>query len=67
MELSLLFINPVIDQTHQIIEVSVSQAALENCFALSLTQDYRLFLKNKEVLHPSQIGFLPGNRTADHM
>ena len=25
------------------------------------------FLENKHTLHPSQIGFLPGNRTADHI
>ena len=25
------------------------------------------FLKTKELLHPSQIGFIPGNRTADHI
>ena len=25
------------------------------------------FLKTKELLHPSQIGFIPGNRTTDHI
>ncbi len=25
------------------------------------------FSKEKELFHPSQIGFIPGNRTADHI
>ena len=25
------------------------------------------FVKSKDILHPSQIGFVPGNRTADHI
>ena len=42
--------------------VSVSPAAWENCFVRLL--EYIVVLN---ILHKSQIGFLPNNRTADHV
>ena len=42
-------------------------SCLGKLFCSILNTRLQAFLKNKEVLHPSQIGFLPGNRTADHI
>ena len=36
-------------------------------FCFILNSRFHLFLKNNNLLHNSQIGFLPGNRTADHI
>lgn len=38
---------------------------MENCSILN--QRLLSFVEHKGILHPSQIGFLPGHRTADHV
>ena len=63
----LLFINPVIDQTHQKYRGICVSSCLGKLFCSILNTRLQAFLKNKKMLHSSQIGFLPGNRTADHI
>ena len=41
--------------------------ALENLFCSILTQRQYLYFKENKILHNSQIGFLPENRTADQV
>ena len=63
----LLFINPVIDQTHQKYRGICVSSCLGKLFCSILNTRLQAFLKNKKMLYSSQIGFLPGNRTADHI
>ena len=42
-------------------------SCLGKLFCFILNSRLHLFLKNNNLLHNSQIGFLPGNRTADHI
>ena len=41
-------------------------SCLGKFFCAILNQKLLTFVKSKQLLHPSQIGFLPGHRTADH-
>jgi hypothetical protein len=37
------------------------------CFCSILNKRLLSFTKQNKIIHPSQIGFIPGNRTADHI
>ena len=53
--------------TRQIIEEFVSEAVWEKYFCSILNQRLLEHANINNVLHKSQIGFLPKNRTADHV
>ena len=44
---------------------------VSNClgklFCLILNERLMSYVKDRELIHPSQIGFMPGSRTADHI
>ena len=42
-------------------------SSLGKLFCSILNNRLLTFLETKQLLHPSQIGFIPGNRTADHI
>ena len=53
--------------THRIIEVFVSADVVENFSVLIFNNRLLNFAHKHKIIHRSQIGFLPGHRTSDHI